>query len=95
MKLLEGELQKLKESVVNFGRIPDKLAEFTRDIDVSRDLYANLLRRYKETSAREKMQGFGLRVVAYASLPASELPKKTLVLLLSSVAWLGVGAGLV
>ena len=95
VKLLEGQLQKLKDSVVKSGEYEVKLGEFKREIDVSRDLYANLLRRYKETSSREKMQGSGVRVMAYASPPLHpSYPKKALVLLLSSMAWLGLGLGL-
>jgi succinoglycan biosynthesis transport protein ExoP len=95
VKLLEGQLQKLKDSVVKSGEYQIKLGEFKREIDVSRDLYANLLRRYKETSSREKLQGSGVRVMAYASPPLRpSYPKKALVLLLSSMAWLGLGVGL-
>jgi succinoglycan biosynthesis transport protein ExoP len=94
-KLLEGELQKLKDSAVKFGEYQIKLGEFNREIAVSRDLYANLLRRYKETSAQVKLQGSGVSVVAYAAPPRrAAYPKKTLALLLSSLAWLGLGVGL-
>ena len=95
VKLLEGQVQKLKDSVVKFGEYQIKLAEFRREIEVSRDLYSNLLRRYKETTAREKLQGSGVRVVSYAAAPQQPAyPKKALVLLLSSVAWLGLGVAL-
>jgi succinoglycan biosynthesis transport protein ExoP len=95
VKLLEGQLQKLKDSVIKSGEYQIKLGEFKREIEVSRDLYGNLLRRYKESSAREGLQGSGVRVVAYASAPLHPTyPKKALVLLLSSMAWLGLGLGL-
>jgi polysaccharide biosynthesis transport protein len=95
VKLLEVQLQKLKDSIAKFGEYKIKLNEFDREINVSRDLYANLLRRYKETTAREKLQGSGVSVVAYAAAPLHPAyPKKTLILLLSSMGWLGLGVGL-
>lgn len=95
VKLLEDGLQKLKDSFVKFGEYQIKLGEFNREIDVSRDLYTNLLRRYKETSAQEKLQSADVRVVAYAIAPPHPTyPKKVLVLLLTSVGWLGLGVGL-
>jgi polysaccharide biosynthesis transport protein len=92
---LEGQLQKLKDSIVKFGEYKIKLNEFDREINVSRDLYANLLRRYKETTASDKLQGSGVSVVAYATAPPRPTsPRKTLIMLLSSMALLGLGVGL-
>ena len=95
VKLFEGQLQKLKDSIAKFGDYKTRLNEFDREINVSHDLYATLLRRYKESTGSEANQGSGVRVVAYASAPLHPIsPKKTLILLLSSMAWLGLGAGL-
>ena len=94
VRLLEVSLQNLTESVLKFDEYQIKLSEFRREISVSSELYSSLLRRYKETRAQEKLQAADARVVSSASVPLSpSYPKKLLVLLLSSVVWLSVGAG--
>jgi Mrp family chromosome partitioning ATPase len=95
VKLLETSLQRLTENVLKFDEYQIKLSEFKRDVAVSSELYSSLLRRYKETRAQEKLQATDARIVSAATAPPSPTyPKKGLVLLLASVAWLGVGAGL-
>jgi polysaccharide biosynthesis transport protein len=95
VKLLEASLQRLTESVIKFDEYQIKLSEFKRDITVSSELYSSLLRRYKEMRAQEKLEAADARIVSVATAPPSpSYPKKGLVLLLASVAWLGVGAGL-
>jgi uncharacterized protein involved in exopolysaccharide biosynthesis/Mrp family chromosome partitioning ATPase len=94
VKLLEDGLAKLKENALAFQGDQTKLSEFTRDLDVSTKLYATLLARYHETGAEALLRP-DARVLSYAVAPTRpSSPKKTLLLLLASVAWLGVGAGL-
>jgi polysaccharide biosynthesis transport protein len=95
VKLLEANLQKLTTTALKLDEHRVKLAEFKRETSVSSELYSSLLRRYKETRAQEKLQAADARVVSRAAPPTfASYPKKVLVLLLASFAWLGVGAGL-
>jgi capsular exopolysaccharide synthesis family protein len=69
-----------------------KLPGFARDLDFSTKLYGTLLSRYHETGATPTPDA---HVISFAVVPTRPTsPRKTLLLLLASVAWLGVGAGL-
>jgi polysaccharide biosynthesis transport protein len=93
VKLLEDGLQTLKEKALAFEDHQRKLAGFTRDLDVSTKLYSELLQRYHETGS-ENLLTSDARVLSYAVPPSRPTsPKKTLLLMLASVAWLGGGVG--
>ena len=95
VRLLDGALRRLSVGVTRVDDLQVKLAEFKREATVSNELYSSLLRRYKETRAQEKLQTADARIVSNAVAPPQPTyPKKSLVLMLSSVAWLGLGAGL-
>lgn len=82
------DLDEIEQRQQAYGKLPG----FTRDLDVSTKLYAAVLSRYHETGATLTPDA---RVVSYAIAPTRPTsPKKTLLLMLASVAWLGVGAGL-
>ena len=77
VKLLEGQLQKLKDSVVKSGEYQVKLGEFKREIDVSQ----RPLRQPAAALQGDQLAGknAGLRRTCHGlrlSAPASELPEK-------------------
>jgi Mrp family chromosome partitioning ATPase len=92
---LEGQLGKLKDSLGKAREHELRFSALSREIAVTRDLYAKLLSSYKVTDTGEDTRGTGVRVLAYASPPVRpSYPKKTLVLILSGMAWLGLGLAL-
>lgn len=94
VKLLEAGLESMKEKALTYESDQTKLSAFERDLDVSTKLYATLLGRYHETGAANLLSP-DARVLSYAVAPPRPTsPKKTLLLMLASVAWLGIGVGL-
>lgn len=70
------------------------IGEFKREIEVASTLYATVLQRYNEKRAQEKLLAPDVRIVSYAVAPARPFsPKKSLILALSGIAWLGIGIG--
>ena len=86
------EVRKSIDEVEQRQQVYGKLPGFARDLDVSTKLYGTLLSRYQETGATPTPDA---RVLSFAVVPTRPTsPKKTLLLMLASVAWLAVGAGL-
>ncbi len=94
VKLLEQGLEQLKSKALRLGESQIFLTKIQREIDASSTLYSTLLRRYKETSAQEKLQASDARVISYALTPSRpSFPKTGVTLLLAGLAWLGIGVG--
>lgn len=95
VQFLETGMRRLKARARELGQLDVMQSDLRRDIEVSSSLYSNLLRRYKETKAQEKLQTADARVVDRALIPArAAYPKNVLVLLLGSLGWLGIGFGI-
>lgn len=92
VKLLDQDLEALKKEHAERTLIGIGLAELARDAEATRQLYASLLKRFKETQAQETLQIADARIVAYAAPPLSpSSPRKTLTLALALIGSLMIG----
>ncbi len=94
-KALEASLT--KQSALARG-LAENMAEYNllrREVDTSRDLYASLLGRLRETQVSAALLTSNISVVDAAEIPiAPSRPRKALNLLLACLAGLGGGIGL-
>src|SRR5690606_9033465 len=67
--LIEKEIVGLKNGYLEFSQHKSHLEDLEREISASKDLYGQLLRRYKETQAQEKLHTADARLVASAHPP--------------------------
>ena len=70
------------------------IGQFKREIEVASTLYGTVLQRLNEKRAQQKLLTADVRIVSYAVTPGRPVsPKKTLIVIFSTLAWLGLGIG--
>lgn len=93
VKILESQLNDLKEKLQKSAAKLLKLEELRRDADALKVTYIAVLNRYRETQAQESAISSDAQIVNYAVPPTDpSFPKRTLMLLIALVGSLLVGA---
>lgn len=93
VKILEGQLNELKQKLQKSSAKLLKLEELRRDADALKSTYVGVLNRYRETQAQESAVSSDAQIVNYAVAPTDpSFPKRTLMLLAALVGSLLVGA---
>jgi capsular exopolysaccharide synthesis family protein len=94
-RLLNGQVEVLKQDFLNQRRRSIQYNIFQRDVDTNRELYDGLLQRYKEIGVAGVVGGNNVSVVDQAKVPgAPAYPRPFLNLLIALVVGLGIGIGL-
>ncbi|MBR9823306.1 MAG: polysaccharide biosynthesis tyrosine autokinase [Rhodobacteraceae bacterium] len=99
----ESQLQTLRTSLTTLEQQTEQqsqdlitLQQLTREAEASRLLYEYFLARLKETSAQQGVQQADSRIISPAVVPiAPAAPRKSLILAMSAVLGLLIGAGFV
>ena len=93
---LERSLQTLAEQASTQGEDMITLQQLTREAEASRTLYEYFLSRLKETSAQQGVQQADSRLLSAAVVPSfPTAPRKSLILVMSSILGLMAGVGFV
>jgi len=96
VRTLEAELEGLKRESNMAGGAEIKLRELERQAEVNRSLYETFLSRFKRDIDQEQVERANARVISPASVPLRpSAPRKTALIGMVSLLFLGLGVGLV